>query len=96
MSINFTVKGNAVSKEDFAAMAQEVRQCHDALHNKTGKGNDFVGWVDLPKDYDKAEFARIKEAATKIQKQSEVLIVIGIGGSLFGYRTALDLSKHHL
>lgn len=93
MSINFTVKGNAVSKEDFAAMAQEVRQCHDALHNKTGKGNDFVGWVDLPKDYDKAEFARIKEAAAKIQKQSEVLIVIGIGGSYLGTRTALDFIK---
>lgn len=93
MSINFTVKGNAVSKENFAAMAQEVRQCHDALHNKTGKGNDFVGWVDLPKDYDKAEFARIKEAATKIQKQSEVLIVIGIGGSYLGTRTALDFIK---
>ncbi len=93
MSINFTVKANAISTEDFAAMAQEVRQCHEALHNKTGKGNDFVGWVDLPRDYDKAEFARIKEAAAKIQKQSEVLIVIGIGGSYLGTRTALDFIK---
>ncbi len=93
MGINFTVKANAVSTEDFASMAQQVRQCHEALHNKTGKGNDFVGWVDLPRDYDKEEFARIKKAAQKIQKQSEVLIVIGIGGSYLGTRTALDFIK---
>ena len=93
MSITFSVKGDAVTKQDFAAMAEEVKACHTALHEKTGKGNDFVGWVDWPVDYDKEEFARIKKAAEKIQKQSEVLIVIGIGGSYLGTRTALDFIK---
>ena len=93
MSITFSVKGDAVTKQDFVAMAEEVKACHTALHEKTGKGNDFVGWVDWPVDYDKEEFARIKKAAEKIQKQSEVLIVIGIGGSYLGTRTALDFIK---
>ena len=51
------------------------------LHDKTGAGNDFLGWIDLPLNYDKSEFARIKKAAEKIKSNSEVLIVIGIGGS---------------
>ena len=59
MSITFSVKGDAVTKQDFAAMAEEVKACHTALHEKTGKGNDFVGWVDWPVDYDKEEFAYI-------------------------------------
>nr|WP_317856394.1 glucose-6-phosphate isomerase [Chakrabartyella piscis] len=75
------------------AMSEEVLACHTALHEKTGKGNDFVGWVNLPTEYDKDEFARIKAAAAKIQKNSEVLIVIGIGGSYLGTRTALDFIK---
>ena len=50
MSITFSVKGDAVTKQDFAAMAEEVKACHTALHEKTGKGNDFVGWVDWPVD----------------------------------------------
>lgn len=90
MSISFSVKDNAVTNADFTAMAEEIKNCHTALHNKTGKGNDFVGWVNWPSAYDKEEFARIQKAAEKIQKQSEVLIVIGIGGSYLGTRTALD------
>lgn len=90
MSISFSVKDNAVTNADFTAMAEEIKNCHTALHNKTGKGNDFVGWVNWPSAYDKEEFARIQKAADKIQKQSEVLIVIGIGGSYLGTRTALD------
>ena len=93
MSITFSVKGDAVTKQDFAAMAEEVKACHTALHEKTGKGNDFVGWVDWPVDYDKEEFARIKKAAEKIQKQSEVLIVIGIGGSYLGARAVIEALK---
>lgn len=90
MSITFTMKGGAIQKEDLETMRTDVRRCHTALHEKTGKGNDFVGWVHWPTAYDKEEFARIKQAARKIQKQSEVLIVIGIGGSYLGTRTALD------
>ena len=64
------------------------------LHNKTGPGSDFTGWVDLPKNYDKAEFARIKEAAGKIRSDSDALVVIGIGGSYLGARAAIEALSH--
>ncbi|WP_025730290.1 glucose-6-phosphate isomerase [Atopobacter phocae] len=69
------------------AMDQDIRQ-------KTGAGNDFLGWVDLPVDYDKEEFARIKQAAKKIQEQSSILVVIGIGGSYLGARAAIEFLGH--
>jgi glucose-6-phosphate isomerase len=65
------------------------------LLNRTGAGNDFLGWIDLPVDYDKEEFARIKKAAEKIQKDSEVLLVIGIGGSYLGARAAIEFLRHN-
>lgn len=93
MGLQFKLQGDFIRKEDLLALGQEVRLCHQGLHEKTGKGNDFLGWVDLPNNYDKEEFARIKKAAKQIQKDSEVLIVIGIGGSYLGTRTALDFIK---
>lgn len=72
---------------------------HNMIHEKTGAGNDFLGWVDLPENYDKEEFARIQSAAEKIQSDSEYLIVIGIGGSYLGARAAIELlcsSFHNL
>lgn len=66
----------------------------DLLVAKTGAGNDFLGWIDLPVDYDKEEFARIKKAAAKIQEDSEVLLVIGIGGSYLGARAAIEFLRH--
>jgi len=60
------------------------------LHSKKGPGNDFLGWLDLPLNYDKDEFARIKAAAKKIQNNSDVLVVIGIGGSYLGARAAIE------
>ncbi|WP_331488214.1 glucose-6-phosphate isomerase [Chakrabartyella piscis] len=93
MGIQFALQGEMEQKAKMMAMSEEVLACHTALHEKTGKGNDFVGWVNLPTEYDKDEFARIKAAAAKIQKNSEVLIVIGIGGSYLGTRTALDFIK---
>ena len=68
-----------------------VKDSHDRLHSKTGQGNDFLGWINLPVDYDKEEFARIKKAAEKIQSDSDVLIVIGIGGSYLGARAAIEM-----
>ena len=64
------------------------------LVSRTGEGNDFLGWIDLPTDYDKEEFARIKKAAEKIQSDSEVLLVIGIGGSYLGARAAIEFLRH--
>jgi glucose-6-phosphate isomerase len=72
-------------------MESMVKAVHEQLHNKTGAGNDFLGWVDLPVDYDKEEFARIKKAAEKIKSDSDVLIVIGIGGSYLGARAAIEM-----
>ena len=93
MGISFSLKGDFIKKDEVFALQKEVERCHYALHEKTGKGNDFLGWVDLPVNYDKEEFDRIKKAAARIQANSEVLIVIGIGGSYLGARTALDFIK---
>src|SRR5699024_11295818 len=65
---------------------EKVKEAHQQLHDKTGAGNDFLGWVDLPEQYDQAEFAAIKKAAENIQETSEILLVIGIGGSYLGAR----------
>lgn len=72
----------------------QVKLAHDMLHNKSGAGNDYTGWVDLPLNYDKEEFARIKKSAEKIKADSDVLIVIGIGGSYLGARAAIEMLSH--
>ena len=71
-----------------------IEKAHTLLHQKTGPGNDYLGWVDLPVAYDKKEFARIKMAAEKIRNDSDVLIVIGIGGSYLGARAAIEALGH--
>lgn len=71
-----------------------VKVAHHSLHEKTGAGSDYLGWIDLPVDYDKEEFSRIQKAAEKIKSDSEVLVVIGIGGSYLGARAALEFLKH--
>ncbi len=80
--------------EDFARSRQEqLARAAEMLSTHTGPGGDFTGWVHLPRDYDKEEFARIQAAAKKIQKQSQVLVVIGIGGSYLGARAVIDLLR---
>lgn len=80
-----------LEEHEIMYMSEYVKTAHDMLHNKTGAGNDFLGWVDLPVNYDKAEFERIKKAAEKIKSDSDVLIVIGIGGSYLGARAAIEM-----
>lgn len=75
-------------------MEEAVKVAHDKLHNKSGAGNDFLGWIDLPVNYDKDEFERIKKAAEKIKNDSDVLVVIGIGGSYLGARAAIEMLSH--
>ena len=75
-------------------MSELAAQAKDKLVAKTGAGNDFLGWIDLPVDYDKEEFARIQKAAEQIRSDSEVLLVIGIGGSYLGARAAIDFLGH--
>ena len=82
-----------VADDEFDAIFPQVSLAHETLHGKTGSGSDFLGWVDLPVDYDKEEFARIKKAAAKIQSDSDVLVVIGIGGSYLGARAAIEALK---
>ncbi len=80
-----------VAPHELKALEGQVTSAHRMLHEKTGLGNDFLGWVDLPECYDREEFARIKAAAEKIKKNTEVFIVIGIGGSYLGARAAIEL-----
>ena len=75
-------------------LEKQVRLAHEMLHEKTGAGNDFLGWIDLPVDYDHEEFDRIKKAAEKIKADSDVLIVIGIGGSYLGARACIEALTH--
>ena len=76
--------------ENMAAMMDTV---NEVLVSRKGAGNDFLGWLDLPVDYDKEEFARIKAAAARMQADSDVLVVIGIGGSYLGARAAVEFCK---
>ena len=79
------------SLSELDKMEGMVKWAHDTIHEGTGAGNDFLGWVDLPVNYDKEEFARIQAAAKKIQSNSDVLVVIGIGGSYLGARAAIEM-----
>ena len=83
-----------VSPESLAEIKEEVLAAKKTLLEGTAPGNDFLGWVDLPENYDKEEFARIKEAAKKIQSDSEILVVIGIGGSYLGARAVIEALGH--
>lgn len=82
-----------ISDEEYQAIAPQISAAHELLHSKTGLGNDFTGWVDLPVDYDKEEFERIKKAAEKIKSNTDVFVVIGIGGSYLGARAAIEFLK---
>ncbi|HPJ00588.1 MAG TPA: glucose-6-phosphate isomerase, partial [Enterococcus sp.] len=83
-----------VREHELDYMQTQVTAADKALREGTGPGNDFTGWIDLPKDYDKEEFVRIKKAAEKIQSDSDVLVVIGIGGSYLGARAAIEFLQH--
>lgn len=91
--LNTNYLSEYVGKEEFANIFPQVLAAHDTLHKKQGAGSDFLGWLDLPRNYDKKEFARIKKAAVKVQKSSEVLVVIGIGGSYLGARAVIEAVK---
>lgn len=83
-----------VSESEVENIRSQVLAAKELLVSGTGAGNDFLGWVNLPEDYDREEFARIKKAAEKIQGDSEVLLVLGIGGSYLGARAAINFLRH--
>ncbi len=94
VTFDYSKASKFISDDEVVAMKKIAEDAKKVLVNKSGAGNDFLGWIDLPVDYDKDEFARIKAAAKKIQSDSEVLVVIGIGGSYLGARAAIDFLRH--
>ena len=94
VTFDYSKTGAFISDKEVSYMKKLALDAKDLLVSKTGAGNDFLGWIDLPVDYDKDEFARIKKAAEKIQNDSEVLLVIGIGGSYLGARAAIEFLGH--
>ena len=93
VTFDYSKAASFVRAEELENMKSAVMCAKDVLVNRTGAGNDFLGWLDLPVDYDKEEFTRIKAAAERIQSNSDVLIVIGIGGSYLGARAAIEFLK---
>ena len=94
VSYDYSKAAQFISEHEIEYMCGIVENAKELLVSKEGAGNDFLGWIDLPVDYDKEEFDRIKKAAEKIKNDSEVLIVIGIGGSYLGARAAIEFLRH--
>lgn len=95
ISLDYSKVKGFVTDEEIKAMEDKVLASHKTLTEGTGEGNDFLGWLSLPFDYDKEEFERIKKSAEKIKSDSEVLVVIGIGGSYLGAKAAIDMLSNN-
>ncbi len=93
VKLNARYVSGAVRGHEIEALQPQVTLAHEMLHSGTGLGNDFLGWLDLPVNYDKEEFARIKAAAARIKQDTDVFVVIGIGGSYLGARAAIEFLK---
>ena len=94
ITFDYSKTAGFISEEEIGYMSRLTEQAKDVLVSKSGAGNDFLGWIDLPVDYDKEEFSRIEKAAEKKKKECDVLIVIGIGGSYLGARAAIEFLRH--
>ena len=94
ITFDYSKAAGFISDEEVGYMMKLVSDAKELLVSKSGAGNDFLGWIDLPVDYDKDEFARIQKAAEKIKADSDVLVVIGIGGSYLGARAAIEFLRH--
>ena len=94
VTFDYSKASSFVSDNEVELMKKATLDAKEVLVSKSGAGNDFLGSIDLPVDYDKEEFARIKKAAEKIQSDSEILLVIGIGGSYLGARAAIEFLRH--
>ena len=94
VTFDYSKAASFIGENEVESMKKLALDAKEVLVKRTGAGNDFLGWIDLPVNYDKEEFARIKQAAAKIQSDSEVLVVIGIGGSYLGARAAIEFLRH--
>jgi len=83
-----------IEVDEIKAENERISTAHHHLHNKTGRGNDYLGWIDYPETYDKSEFSNIQQVASEIQQHSDILVVIGVGGSYLGARAAIELLSH--
>ena len=95
LNLDLTHSKKFYTEEEYNKIALEILESYDKLVSKSGLGNDFLGWYDLPLTYDKEEFLRIKKAALKIREDSDVLLVIGIGGSYLGSKSAIEMLKKY-
>lgn len=95
VTFDYSKATSFIKEHEIAYMKKLVLDAKEELVSKTGAGNDFLGWIDLPVNYDKEEFARIKKSAEKIRSDSDVLLVIGIGGSYLGARAAIEFLGHN-
>ena len=91
ITFDITKAESFLSEQEISYLGEAIKSAHTKVHEGTGAGSDFLGWVELPENYDKDEFARIKKAADKIKSDSEILLVIGIGGSYLGARAAIEM-----
>lgn len=91
---DYSMAEEFLSKDDISVCMESAKKAYDTLINGNGQGNDYIGWLNLPVDYDREEFDRIVKAADKICEQSDVLLVIGIGGSYLGARAAIEYLRH--
>ena len=94
VSFDYSTANKFIADHEVEMNAKLAQDAKELLLSRKGAGNDFLGWIDLPVNYDKDEFERIKKAATKIQNDSDVLLVIGIGGSYLGARAAIEFLRH--
>lgn len=95
LSLDITQTKAFFTEEQYESVKKEVIEAHKVLRAKNGKGNDFLGWLDLPVSFDNREFSRIKQAAARIKEQSQVLLAIGIGGSYLGAKSAIEMLKKY-
>jgi glucose-6-phosphate isomerase len=92
--IDYSKSFSYLRQNEIDQLKERITLCHNMLHNKNGQGSDYLGWVDLPDRYDREEFATIQATAQKIRNESEVFLVVGIGGSYLGARAAIEMLNH--
>ena len=93
-NIKLELENTKIDNKQILKYAEKVEEIHKELHEKADKEDEFLGWINLPVNYDKKEFEKIKKSAKKIQKDSEILVVIGIGGSYLGARAVIESLTH--
>ncbi|HLR35050.1 MAG TPA: glucose-6-phosphate isomerase [Tissierellales bacterium] len=93
-NITFNYSNSFVKEHEISYMASEIETAHNLLHEKSGQGAEFTGWLDYPVNYDKGEFNKVKEVGSEIRENSDVFLVIGIGGSYLGARACIEALSH--